>query len=122
MNRILVSLLAIGFFATLAAPSLRADGNPEPKGSIQPAGHVQPVDLPALAKVSFEDALKAARAARTGSIIEAKLEVDDGALIYSVVIVAPDHSLAEVEIDAGNGRVLEIEKRSGAHGGEGDED
>ncbi len=80
------------------------------KASIQPSGKVKPADRPALAKISFDDALKAAHAAVPGSVIKAELEVEDGNLVYSFEIVGADKSVTEVEIDAGNGKVLDIDK------------
>lgn len=78
-------------------------------GSIRPTGTVKPADLPAMAKVSFESALKAALAASPGKIIKAELEIEDGNLMYSFEIVGSHRSITEVEIDAGNGKVLGID-------------
>ena len=83
---------------------------PAPKASIRPQGEVKSTDLPALAKVSFQQALTAALAATPGSVIKAELEVEDGNLMYSFEIVGPDKKITEVEIDAGNGKVLAIDK------------
>jgi uncharacterized membrane protein YkoI len=80
------------------------------KASIRPEGKVKKVDLPALAKISFEDALKAALAAFPGSVIKAELEVEEGGLQYSFDIVGADKKVTEVEIDAGNGKVLDIDQ------------
>jgi uncharacterized membrane protein YkoI len=70
---------------------------------------VKPADLPNLAKISFEAALRTALAAAPGSVIKAELEVEDGNLMYSFEIVGADKKIKEVEIDAGNGRVLDID-------------
>lgn len=80
------------------------------KASIQPAGKVKAAELPALAKITFDDALKAARAAAPGSVIKAELEVEAGSLVYSFEIVGTDKRVTEVEVDAGNGKVLDIDK------------
>ena len=77
--------------------------------SIRPSGEVKPADLPALAKVSFEQALKAALAASAGSVIKAELEVEDGNLMYSFEIVGANKKVTEVEVDAGNGKVLDVD-------------
>ena len=78
-------------------------------GSIRPEGKIKPADLPALAKVSFAAALNTALAAAPGAVIKAELEVEDGNLMYSFEIVGADHKIKEVEIDAGNGKVLDID-------------
>lgn len=83
---------------------------PASKASIRPQGKVKSTDLPALAKVSFQQALTAALAAAPGSVIKAELEVEDGNLMYSFEIVGADKKITEVEIDAGNGKVLAIDK------------
>jgi uncharacterized membrane protein YkoI len=83
----------------------------EPIGSIRPTGKVAKADLPGLAKISFEKALEAAEAAVPGGkVIEGKLEVEDGNLMYSFDVVAPDKSILEAEIDAGDGKVLDVDK------------
>jgi uncharacterized membrane protein YkoI len=79
-------------------------------GSIRPAGKVKPADLPALAKISFDDARRATLAAVPGAVILGELEVEDGNLQYSFDIVGADKSLTEVEIDAGDGKVLATDK------------
>src|SRR4051794_25172843 len=69
---------------------------PSAKGSIRPEGKVKEADLPGLAKISFNDALKAAQAAFAGSVIKAELEVEDGNLMYSFEIVGSDKKVTEV--------------------------
>ena len=97
------ALLAL---TTLTNPSFAKEEKASSAGSIHPAKKVNPADLPALAKISFETALKAALAAVPGNVIKAELEVEDGSLMYSFEIVGADKSITEVEIDAGNGKVL----------------
>jgi uncharacterized membrane protein YkoI len=63
-----------------------------------------------LAKISFDSAIKSAIAAVPGKVLNADLENENGYLVYSVEVVKSDHQIAEVWIDAGNGRVLKIEK------------
>ncbi len=61
------------------------------------------------AKLSFEAALHAALAAVPGNAIQGELEVEDGTLMYSFEIVTANREIKEVEIDAGNGKVLDID-------------
>jgi uncharacterized membrane protein YkoI len=102
---ICTALLAVALPVLVTAKEEKAAA-----GSIRPAHKVKDADLPALAKISFEDAMKAALAAVPGKIIKAELEVEDGSLMYSFEIVGADKSITEVEIDAGNGKVLDIDK------------
>ena len=105
------ALLAL---TTLTNPSFAKEEKASAAGSIHPAKKVKPADLPALAKIPFETALKAALAAVPGSVIKAELEVEDGSLMYSFEIVGADKSITEVEIDAGNGKVLGTDVESPA--------
>jgi len=107
-------LSTLGFAAGLALGFLTSAGAEEKaaSGSIRPTGEPSAIELTALAKLSFQDAVKAALTAVPGMIIKAELEVEDGNLLYSFEIVGADKTITEVEIDAGNGKVLgtEIEK------------
>jgi hypothetical protein len=108
--------LACPVILAVALPAL-AVAKEEPAaaiGSIRPAKPVKPADLPALAKISFEAAVKAATTAVPGQIIKAELEVEDGNLMYSFEIVGTDKSITEVEIDAGNGKVLGMDREDTA--------
>lgn len=86
---------------TVAAKEVAA-----PKGTIHPPRHTKTFDLPALAKISFAQALANAVAAQPGSVVKAELEIEDRCLMYSFEIVGPDRKMTEVEIDAGDGSVL----------------
>jgi uncharacterized membrane protein YkoI len=124
MNRIIRPLLSAG----LLAAAIICLGNPVagakedaaekamPKGSIRIERKVREADLPALAKLSFEQALKCALAAVPGGVIKAELEVEDGNLVYSFEIVGADKSITEVEVDAGNGKVLATENEDKERG------
>lgn len=98
--------------ASAAATSVIFAAQEEAKaspGSIRPTGQVAPADLPGLAKISFQQALAAALAKSPGSVIKAELEIEDGNLMYSFEIVGRNKKITEVEIDAGNGKVLNTE-------------
>ena len=114
MNKFLRLIFAVSCAAalilSLATASRAADKEKDaPKGSIRPTGEVKPADLPSLAKITFQQAVAAALKASPGSIIQAELEVEGGTLMYSFRIVGADKKITEVEIDAGNGKVLDIE-------------
>ena len=117
MKNILRILCATSCLAALVISSaLYAADKPEkpaPKGSIRPTGEVKPTDLPALAKISFQQALAIALKTAPGGVIKAELEVEDGNLMYSFEIVGSDKMITEVEIDAGNGQVLATDQETG---------
>ena len=110
-----VGLVAVGLMCDDTSLGAKDSGKekqemPAAKGSIHPAGKVKAVDLPALAKISFDEALKAAHVTFPGAVIKAELEVEDGNLQYSFDIVGADKKVTEVEIDAGDGKVLTIDQ------------
>ncbi len=108
--RILLIASGIAAFAGGATGLFAAkEEKTAPIGSIRPAGKVAPVDLPTMAKISFQQALSTALTKVPGSVIKAELEVEDGNLMYSFEIVSADRKVIEVEIDAGNGQVLDSE-------------
>jgi hypothetical protein len=117
MKNILRILFAASCLATLVvAPALRAADKPDkpaPKGSIRPTGELKPTELPALAKITFQQALAIALKTAPGGVLKAELEIEDGNLMYSFEIVGADKTITEVEIDAGNGQVLGTEKETG---------
>lgn len=57
------------------------------------------------AKLSLQDAIKAARTASPGAPVEAGLEVDDGSTFYEVSLYA-DGRLTTVKLDPDSGRVI----------------
>ena len=117
--RILMSVGCLTAFAAITATHVSAkdekgsdsEKKAEPIGSIRPTGRVEKADLPGLAKISFGKALAAAeKAVPGGKVIKGELEVEDGNLMYSFDVVAPDKSILEAEIDAGDGKVLDVDK------------
>jgi uncharacterized membrane protein YkoI len=92
--------------ASLTTGAPAKEENAAAAGSIRPAGKIKPADLPTLARMSFDEAMKAALIAAPGKIIKAELEIEDGNLMYSFEIVGDRKAITEVEIDAGNGKVL----------------
>lgn len=108
-----LGLAALLGFAAVSASAKDEDSDKEAKitGSIQVEGkHHKRAELAALAKISFDDALKAAEARVPGSVIKAELEAEHHTLMYSFEILGADKTVAEVEIDAGNGKVLDVDK------------
>jgi uncharacterized membrane protein YkoI len=63
-----------------------------------------------LAKISFDSAIKSATATVPGKVLKAELENENGYLVYCVEVVKSDRQIADIKVDAGNGKVLKIEK------------
>lgn len=79
------------------------------KGSI-PVSSKKIADFPAMAKISMTDALNKAQAKYPGKPVDVELENEDGYLIYEVEVVGPNRSVMELDVDAGNGAILKMEK------------
>ena len=107
--------LAIVLVAALAgAASLSAADKPDREApprhaSIHVDGKVPRANLPALAKISFAEALDVAARAQPGRVIKGELEAEDGVLMYSFDVVTREGIVKEVEIDAGTGTVLDVD-------------
>lgn len=65
---------------------------------------------PDKANIDLTTAIQNAQSAVPGFAIKAELDRDDGFLIYEVLIIDSGKMLWEVEVDAGDGVVLEIEQ------------
>ena len=66
--------------------------------------------MPALAKISYQDAVKTALAKTPGGVLEVELEDEDGYLVFCVEVVTGKGEIMEYVIDAGNGAILEVEE------------
>jgi uncharacterized membrane protein YkoI len=114
MKKQIRRLMAVGCLAALAGiaaiPAMAQMQETAPIGSIHPAGKVKRADLPTLAKISLDDAMKAAQAKVPGSVISADLKMKQGSLLYAIKIVGANKTIVGVEIDAGDGKVLEVGK------------
>lgn len=78
--------------------------------SIRLTTAVKPTELPSLAKITFSQALEAALARVPGSVSKAELEIEDGNLLYSFEIVNVQKKIVEVEVDAGDGKILDVDE------------
>jgi uncharacterized membrane protein YkoI len=89
-------------------------------GSVQ-VKNVDEAGFAELAKIPFESAVNAALKAVPGKVLKVELENENGYLVYGVEIAKADRQIADVKIDAGDGKVLKIEtdqKDSEGHEGE----
>ena len=78
--------------------------------SIKASKTTKTADMQAMAKISADDAKKAALGAVNvagATIAKGELEVEDGCLVYSYDVKVPGKSGAEeVYVDAGNGKII----------------
>ncbi len=102
-KRHLPSLLLIGVL-TLAAPLVRADDDDLDR--LRDA--VGRGEVMALSDLQAE-----VRRAFPGEIIRVELDEDDGRFIYEFKVLKPNGRLVEIEMDAKDGRVLDIDDDEG---------
>ncbi|OIQ95675.1 peptidase propeptide and YPEB domain protein [mine drainage metagenome] len=100
---------AVAAAAPLSAADAPDRDAPPRHASIHVDGKVPRANLPALAKISFAEALDIAARAQPGRVIKGELEVEGGVLMYSFDVVTRDRTVKEVEIDAGTGTVLDVD-------------
>jgi len=86
--------------ALLTGPALAGDDGHDRARRALEAGEILPLS----------DILAAARASRSGRVIEVELERDDGRWIYELELVTPGGRIYEMEIDAATAAVLELER------------
>ena len=68
-------------------------------------------DFPTLAKLRPGQAIHKAEAAFPGKVLQLALENENGFLVYEVQVVNPNRStIAKVEVDAGTGTVLAVDR------------
>jgi uncharacterized membrane protein YkoI len=101
-----ISSLALAFLVTVAATASAA-----PTCTIHPKKGATKEELAGMAKVTQADAQKTALATlkdpSKATVKSAELEAENGCLVYSFDIeVAGKTGVEEIQIDAGNGKVL----------------
>lgn len=97
------------------------DADSEAKGSGRAKGREGPemeeqdvVTLQSLARISVEQAKTAALTAVPGTVTGAGIENEDGNLVYGVR-VRTAAGVQDVKVDAGNGKILHVEKDGGSN-------
>ncbi|HEY2797009.1 MAG TPA: PepSY domain-containing protein [Thermoanaerobaculia bacterium] len=101
-------------FLVLAGSTLLATGQP---CTVHPKKGAKKDELASMAKVSRDDAQKTALSSlkdpSKASVKEGELEAEHGCLVYSFDIAIEGQSgLQEVQVDAGNGKVLSSKHES----------
>ncbi|MHB8909071.1 MAG: PepSY domain-containing protein [Syntrophales bacterium] len=97
-----VVVLAIGGLA-ISSQQAKLTGSITVKGNDE-AGYAE------MAKVSLDEAVHAALQSVPGKVLKVELEDEDGYLVYGVEIARADRQIADVKIDAGNGKLMKIDQ------------
>ena len=107
-KHVVILLIGLGFvgFSPLAWTKTN--------GSISTKNHRQ-TEFPKLAQISSSDAAKAATDKVPGEILSIALENEEGSLVYAVEVVNVQTGLHEINVDAGNGKILSDEAKDHSH-------
>jgi len=97
---VLAALIAIGGVAMSAQKA-------NPIGSIKVQN--EKVGFAEMAKISLDSAVNAALQAVPGQVLGTELENENGYLVYGVEILKADRQIADVKVDAGDGKILKID-------------
>ena len=68
--------------------------------------HQSEADFPALAKLTFDQAIQKASAKVPGQVLRTDLGDESGFLVYEIELVGVDKSIVDVKVDAGSGKIL----------------
>jgi uncharacterized membrane protein YkoI len=105
-----LSFAVVAPTAFAAAKEKPAHEKSTPVGSIRPRGNPKATERAALAKISYQDAMKVALAAVPGQVVYGELEVEDGNLQFDFQIITANQKPMDVGIDAGTGKVLSVDE------------
>jgi uncharacterized membrane protein YkoI len=86
---------------------LLAAGTLTDVGSVHAGGKKEKAEMAAAAKVTIDQAAKAATEKTAGKVIEAELEKKHGKIIWEVKTVDAEGTVTETHIDAESGAVIE---------------
>ena len=108
INIIGSGVLVIGL--ALAGASLaKSDDSGVRDGTIRIENQVE-ADFPALAKITWNQAVQKALSAVHGQVLKTELEDENGFLVYGIEVVTADKAIVDVKVDAGSGKVLAMDR------------
>ena len=108
LNIIGSGVLVMGF-ALAGIGFAKSDESEVANGTIRIENQVE-ADFPALAKITWGQAVQKALAAVHGQVLKTELEDENGFLVYGVEVVTADKSIVDVKVDAGSGKVLAMDR------------
>jgi hypothetical protein len=80
-------------------------------GSAYGGGPKEKAEMAAAAKVTIDQAVKAATENTAGKVIEAELEKKHDKLVWEVEVVTSENKVMEIHIDAETGAVISTEEK-----------
>ncbi len=113
MKKKWVTIIGTGVLAsglTIAGASFAKSDKAEVCGGTIRIENQVEADFPALAKITWGQAVQKALAAVHGRVLKIKLEDENGFLVYGVEVVTGDKAIVDVKVDAGSGKVLAMDR------------
>lgn len=103
----LVGMMAVAVGAMLV---LNGPAWSDQKGKGKKDESKETIEMAAVAKVTIDQAIKAALEKVAGKVVEAELEKKHGTLVWEVEVVTAENKVMEVHIDAESGAVIDVEE------------
>jgi len=131
MNKKWIAIIGSGVLIiglSVAGASFAKSDDSDVRGGTIRLNRQAEADFPALAKLTFDQAVQKALEAVQGQVLKTELEDENGFLVYGVEVVTADKAIMDVKVDAGSGKILAMDRdradeknhESGEH--EGDRD
>jgi len=131
MNKKWIAIIGSGVLIiglAVAGASFAKSDDSDVRGGTIRLNRQAEADFPALAKLTFDQAVQKALEAVQGQVLKTELEDENGFLVYGVEVVTADKAIMDVKVDAGSGKILAMDRdradeknhESGEH--EGDRD
>ena len=103
----LVGMMAVAVGAMLV---LNGHAWSDQKGKGKKDESKETIEMAAVAKVTIDQAIKAALEKVAGKVVEAELEKKHDTLVWEVEVVTAENKVMEVHIDAESGAVIDVEE------------
>jgi hypothetical protein len=131
MNKKWITMIGCGVLITglaVAGTNFAKSDDSDVRGGTILTEKQAEADFPALAKLTFDQAVTKALGAVQGKVLKTELENENGFLVYGVEVVTPDRAIVDIKVDAGSGKVLAMDRdeadeedhESGEHDGDRD--
>jgi uncharacterized membrane protein YkoI len=102
---VLGTAIAVGAVLALSGPVLSDSKSEKKKDGVK-----EKLEMAGEAKVSIDQAIKAALDKVPGKVIEAELEKKHDKTVWEVEVVTAENKVMEVHVDADSGAVIDVEE------------
>jgi hypothetical protein len=121
MKKVIMIVIGGVALSALIAIGMTSAQQAKTAGSISVKGEDE-AGFAGMAKIPLDSAIQAALAAVPGKVVKTELENENGYLVYGIEIAKADREMADVKVDAGDGKVLKVDTDRENHEGHEGED